>query len=350
MSSSDCSPKAVQEYFRSLLSDPAPSNSSTTPQRLTTSTTPQPLTSPPAKNFIRFIENDQNNRREKYDGHRWRLVCTWNMFQCTNIAFSYQLCAKHNAQRRNKELPKKKRNPLLTHSSLPIMNRHKPSNPPDDDDDDIEILEEYCRNPTIRRSMNSHIKAETHDFNVFSVEHLNEMDFPDAVKSEPGASSNYRSASSSHRGASSSHRSATNGDVEYMGSTARANGLNVTELISKNIPPLTDFEEDFIATRLMARVPQTCLMLDAQLFLHKEAMAVVKQNYRIKMDTISPDYFYDFLLRHPPVAIHYRNWFSRCKREPPTTGCPIDRKVWTLCMAVRGAAMSSDNMNDEYAD
>jgi hypothetical protein len=54
-------------------------------------------------------------------------------------------------------------------------------------------------------------------------------------------------------------------------------------LISKNIPPLTDFEEECIADRLMQKLPTTCLMLDAQLFLHNEAMAVVKQNYRVKV-------------------------------------------------------------------
>jgi hypothetical protein len=64
------------------------------------------------------------------------------------------------------------------------------------------------------------------------------------------------------------------------------------------------------------------------------------------MDTISPDYFYDFLLRHPAVAIHYKNWFLRCKLLPPTTGCPIDTKVWSLSMIVRGA-MTANNMIDE---
>jgi hypothetical protein len=108
--------------FRSLLANTSPSNSSATShQRLSASTTtaPEPLTAPPPKNSIRYIENDQNNRREKYDGHRWRLACTWNN-ECTNLAYSSQLCAKHNALRRNKELPTRKRKPLLTHASLPI--------------------------------------------------------------------------------------------------------------------------------------------------------------------------------------------------------------------------------------
>ena len=119
MNSSNCSPLLVEQLFRSLLSN---SNSATTNQQRVSIPTSSPglLTSPPPKNSIRCIENDQNGRREKYDGRRWRLVCTWNKHECTNLAYSRQLCCKHNALRRNKELPKKKRKPLLTHTSLPI--------------------------------------------------------------------------------------------------------------------------------------------------------------------------------------------------------------------------------------
>jgi len=115
------SPLAVQEMFRSLLADETPSNNSATShQRLPAPTTTEVLTAPPPKNSIRYIENDQNNRREKYDGHRWRLVCTWNLNECTNLAYHHQLCNKHNILRRNKEVPTKKRKPLHTHTSLPI--------------------------------------------------------------------------------------------------------------------------------------------------------------------------------------------------------------------------------------
>ncbi len=118
MNPSHCSPLVVQEMFRSLLAN---TSSTTAHQRLSTSTTAQePLTSPPAKQSIRFIENDENNRREKYDGHRWRLVCTWNVNECTNLAYSHQICSKHNSLRRHNVLPKRKRKPLNTHSSLPI--------------------------------------------------------------------------------------------------------------------------------------------------------------------------------------------------------------------------------------
>jgi hypothetical protein len=116
MHPSNCSPLVVKEMFRSLLCSTSSSN---TDQRSSVSTTPQPLAAPPAKNSIRYIEHDQNNRREKYDGHRWRPVCTWNVNECTNIMHARQLCAKHNALQRNKELPKKKKKLLFTNLSLP---------------------------------------------------------------------------------------------------------------------------------------------------------------------------------------------------------------------------------------
>lgn len=58
-----------------------------------------------------------------------------------------------------------------------------------------------------------------------------------------------------------------------------------------------------------------------------------------QMDTISPEYFYDYLLRYPRVALHFPNWFSNCKPTPPSTGSSIDTKVWSLSMMVRGCTM-----------
>ncbi|CAF1343573.1 unnamed protein product [Rotaria magnacalcarata] len=335
MSQSHCSPLAVHRIFQSLLSEPTRSNSF---QKLAESprTPHSHLTSPPAKHTIRYIENDQNNRREKYDGRRWRLACTWDVYACTNLAGSRQLCSKHNAIRLNKVLPKnKKRKSLSTNLSLPIIShsngKNNNYNDGNDDDDDIQILEEFCKNSTTRHCMNSTVKSELTDFNVFSVENLDNTDFQVGVKSEPRFSTSYCTTSK---------------DVEYVSSTTRANGLNIGELVSKHIPPLTDFEEEYVAARLMERIPRTCPMLDGQLFVHNEAILVVHKNYRIKMDSIAPEYFYDFLLRHPRVALHYKNWFLLCKMSPPTTGCLIDTKVWTLSMIVRGS-MTSDDMIDE---
>ena len=54
-------------------------------------------------------------------------------------------------------------------------------------------------------------------------------------------------------------------------------------MMSKKIPPLTDFEEEYLATRMIERLPIATLMIDAQLFLHREAIEVVRKNYRLKV-------------------------------------------------------------------
>ena len=90
---------------------------------------PLPLIMAPTRNSIRYIENDPEQRREKYDGSRWRLACTWNRTECNNLAYAYQLCSKHNDIRRNK-LPRPKMKPTPYPLPMPI-------------DDDIQIIREY---------------------------------------------------------------------------------------------------------------------------------------------------------------------------------------------------------------
>lgn len=119
MTEPDCSPLTVHQIFQSLLHNEASTN---VLEKLAGSPKSPRLDAPPAKNTIRFIENDQNNHREKYDGHRWRLVCTWAQEECKNLAYSHQLCPKHNAIRLNKEPKKKKRKLLTAHASMPICN------------------------------------------------------------------------------------------------------------------------------------------------------------------------------------------------------------------------------------
>lgn len=119
MNSSNRSSVNVKELFHSLLTNTTPqANIKASSSPAATATTPGLLTEPPPKNLVRFIENDSNNRREKYDGRRWRLVCTWDN-ECINIAGYYQLCKKHNNVRKSKEPQGQKRKPSNARSSLP---------------------------------------------------------------------------------------------------------------------------------------------------------------------------------------------------------------------------------------
>lgn len=72
-------------------------------------------------------------------------------------------------------------------------------------------------------------------------------------------------------------------DIEYLSSKTKPTSLNIEEFLSKNLPPLTDFEEEYLATRLIQELPISSPMLDAQFFLHREAISVVQKNYRIKV-------------------------------------------------------------------
>ena len=73
------------------------------------STSPAPMILTPRKNDIRLIDNNPHYYREKYDGSHWRLVCTWHENYCTNFAYTCKLCVKHNAQSKNKPIPKRKK-------------------------------------------------------------------------------------------------------------------------------------------------------------------------------------------------------------------------------------------------
>ena len=72
-------------------------------------------------------------------------------------------------------------------------------------------------------------------------------------------------------------------DVQCLGSTQEPSNLNIAERIAKNIPPLTEFEEEYLTVLLISNCPSTCSILDAQLYLHQEAMSIVKKNYHVKV-------------------------------------------------------------------
>lgn len=158
---STCTPMLVEEIFRSLLAKSASSNPSVAPQQTTLAPL---LTSPPPKHSIRLIENDPTGRREKYDGCRWRAVCKWEQYLCTNLSHARGLCTKHALQQSNKVRPTKIKR-LVPHNSLPIRNdfsarkkvrrvrnallllvsqRNRISMNADEDDD-IQVLEEHCK-------------------------------------------------------------------------------------------------------------------------------------------------------------------------------------------------------------
>lgn len=73
-------------------------------------------------------------------------------------------------------------------------------------------------------------------------------------------------------------------DVQFLTQEILTNSINTNDLLSKNLPPLTDFEEDYLATMMIQNLPPRSLLLDAQFYLHQEAIRVVRRNYRTQVE------------------------------------------------------------------
>lgn len=68
-----------------------------------------------------------------------------------------------------------------------------------------------------------------------------------------------------------------------MGLKTNFHPLNVVDSVDKKVPPLTEFEEEYLSTSMIQNLSMTCSMVDAQLYLHREAIRLVQKNYRLKV-------------------------------------------------------------------
>ena len=75
-------------------------------------------------------------------------------------------------------------------------------------------------------------------------------------------------------------------DIEYLGSKLSPTDSNTQELSTKNIPPLTKFEELYLGELLMKNVPPTSSIKDAHHFFNQEALRIAKQNSRVQVKSI----------------------------------------------------------------
>ncbi|UJR21678.1 hypothetical protein I4U23_024755 [Adineta vaga] len=281
--------------------------------------TPLPNTRP-----IRYIKNDQNNHREKYNGWHWKLVCTWNQSICQNFAVKNKLCQRNNqliqTQIQKSKLLALSFTSLIT--STQIKKKAESVIMPTQDQRTFADINDQ------NKSHNSHFKQflivsdddddddDNNNDTMLSDEILPEiqMPIPDRVT-----------------------RSSQTDSLSFEGCISE---LNIKELISKNIPPLTDFEEIYIATLLMEKFPPSCSIQDAQIYLHQKVIEIINRNYGIQMQTIAPHYIYDFLIRHPLIAIRYKRWFSSCESALSLSGSSIDTKKWVLSAMIKGALIS----------
>ena len=70
---------------------------------------------------------------------------------------------------------------------------------------------------------------------------------------------------------------------------------------------------------------------------------IIYDNYsqRVLLENLSSEWFYDFLLRHPRVPLHFQSWFSSIPSSLPTTDQIIDIKIWELGLITRSTSSSS---------
>ncbi|CAF3494672.1 unnamed protein product, partial [Rotaria sp. Silwood2] len=81
----------------------------------------------------------------------------------------------------------------------------------------------------------------------------------------------------------------------------------------------------------------------AEQMARRRASEIVMDNYAHQFSSmnITPEWFYDFLLRNPRVPIHFQTWFSSIKATIPSSDQLIDIKIWELGLVTRSIIPSS---------
>jgi hypothetical protein len=75
----------------------------------------------------------------------------------------------------------------------------------------------------------------------------------------------------------------------------------------------------------------------------RRACEIVMDNYAHQFSSlnITSEWFYDFLLRHPRVPIHFQSWFASIKSTIPLSDQLFDIKMWELGLITRSIIPSS---------
>lgn len=117
----------------------------------------------------------------------------------------------------------------------------------------------------------------------------------------------------------------------------------ITDSIRIGIPPLTRTEEKSLANEMIMQLPSDVTSSMAEQWTHHRACEIVFDNYsqRLLSNQISPEWFYDFLLRNPRVPMHFHVWFSSFPSHLPTTDQLLEIKKWELGLISRSISTSS---------
>ena len=117
----------------------------------------------------------------------------------------------------------------------------------------------------------------------------------------------------------------------------------VIQSIRLGLPPLTRTEEKALAHELINQLANDVSLLVAEQIARRRASEIVIDNYSHHLSpmNISSEWFYDFLLRNPRLAIHFQSWFRSVKSTMPSSDHLIDIKMWELRLITRAVLPSS---------
>jgi hypothetical protein len=156
-------------------------------------------------------------------------------------------------------------------------------------------------------------------------------------------------------------------EYEYVpvtkGSTEGSISPPQLHFLQMNIPPLSNYEQKQITEGLLNHPQEKTLTFDeAQTFATKKAIEIsefpfflslslslilfivlVHENYNYRMNQLSNEWFYDFiLLRHPSVVFKYRSWFEHISTNfVPDETDPIPLKQWLIALMLEAEQRSS---------
>ncbi|CAF1321306.1 unnamed protein product [Didymodactylos carnosus] len=336
--------------------------------------------SPPTKGLLRQLPG---GTKQKYDGKQWRSVCTTPHVDCRNVQFRYGLCQKHYSVINNQKKYTHSRVVTATSSLIDSHNEtlkrnlygsqinrstKKPEKKPAHPVSNVNHYDfdaEEASDSNDDQLVEDMDQSQTDDIHIVQTEYDdsdNAMDFgieQISIKQErktmPSSSNDLskkplvvpqQQTKSTDRNPRSTARSSiqflTNGqnddEIEIIGGKKAPlqSEEKTMHMIGLGVPPLTKTEEKLLCTQLTQH-PQSSrwTFLDAELFAKKFACEAVKDNFNHDMEYISREWFYDFLMKNPPVVSTFKRWFERMKPIYPANGNSIEIKLWHLSVIAR---------------
>ncbi|CAF1396258.1 unnamed protein product [Adineta ricciae] len=310
----------------------------------------------PLKNTIRV---NSRGIRFKFDGKQWRPLCqSLDECECRNLAFRSSLCQKHFYKAHlckrpytHKIFPSFKAQQIApaSHERL-LPNEYDRSSQQEEkqvrvlskevyheDENSIEVIEDHdglVSKPELAHSQSQYTYLSTDDDPQTAVY--------TSVKSE-SVSMSYNGRMEDTAPSSESSNTEFNMSNESKSPDAASQIPKLPKSIHLDTPTLTRTEEKSLANEMIARLPADVSLAVGEQTARQRVCEIIFDNYaqKIPLENISPDWFYDFLLRNPRVPINFQSWFFSVQSALPHSDQLIDIKTWELGLITRSFLSSS---------